>query len=106
MNNFRLILYGRKGCCLCDSLEKKLRSIPLRDIAPSFSLDLYIVDIDSPDVSSEDRIRYDLEVPVLFITDQKTNKMIELPRASPRLDEIQLREWLQKIIYKKLEFFH
>ena len=60
------------------------------------SLKLLSFDIDSGDVSDSDRQRYNLEVPVLFIKNVKTNSIFELPRASPRLNEELLHDWLQK----------
>ena len=102
MADLILILYRRKGCCLCDALEGKLRSILLKDFSPS--LELRINDIDSSNVSEEDHFRYNLEVPVLFIKGINSSQRIELPRSSPRLNDEGLKNWLQKIIYQKSEF--
>ncbi|MFM7675715.1 MAG: glutaredoxin family protein [Synechococcus sp.] len=78
-----LILYTRRGCCLCEGLEERLRALepppPLRR-----------VDIDADPAL---RARYDLEVPVLALECQ--GELRELPRVSPRLAGPQLRNWLQ-----------
>ena len=100
MINSSLILYGRKGCCLCEALIKKLESISLEDIKPP--LKLYSLDIDS-DVSKIEKIKYDLEVPVLFFKLSSSSNMIELPRVAPRLNQESLKNWLQNIINKKIE---
>ena len=103
MNRLALILYGRKGCCLCESLESKLRSISLKEIQPP--LEFFYIDIDTSDISESDRIRFQLEVPLLFLKPLNDKEMIELPRASPRLNEDDLSSWLQKIITKKIQNF-
>ena len=56
MNSEVLILYSRKGCCLCQTLEKKLSNICLRNLTPSIVLS--IVDIDSKKVSPDIQIKY------------------------------------------------
>ena len=65
MNSEVLILYTRKGCCLCQTLEKKLSNIVLEDLNPS--LILSIVDIDSKKVSLDIQMKYDNEVPVMVL---------------------------------------
>ena len=99
MEKIFLILFSRKGCCLCEALEEKLKNISLIDINPS--LELSILDIDTSDVCENDRIRYDLEVPVLFVRTTKNTKKFQLPRVSPRIDSQSLHNWLEKIIIKK-----
>ena len=101
MSSFFLILYSRSGCCLCKSLEEKIRTLDFEEIIPS--LEFYSLDIDTSDVSEKDRIRYNLEVPVLFIRSQEEGKLIQLPRASPRMKKDNLRHWLAKVIQEKLE---
>ena len=94
MNSEVLILYSRKGCCLCEALEKKLSNISLGDLNPS--LELSIVDIDSEKVSTEIQRKYTYEVPVIVLYSKKLLKRIELPRVSPRLKEDLLLSWIQK----------
>ena len=101
MNPEVLILYSRKGCCLCQTLEKKLSSIRLENLNPSISLS--IVDIDSKQVSLGIQKKYTNEVPVIVLDSTRLLKKIELPRVSPRLKEDMLLSWLQKnfnILYK------
>ena len=101
MNSEVLILYSRKECCLCQTLEKKLSNICLNNLKPS--LILSIVDIDSEKVSLDIQIKYTNEVPVLVLDSTKLLKKIELPRVSPRLKEEMLLSWIQKhlnVLYK------
>ena len=100
MSKTYLVLYGRKGCCLCAALLEKLESISLKDIEPS--VELYTLDIDS-DLSTPEKIKYELEVPVLFIKHSNNSKMIELPRVSPRMNKDSLANWLKSIVKKTLE---
>ena len=101
MNSEVLILYTRKGCCLCQTLEKKLSNIVLEDLNPS--LILSIVDIDSKKVSLDIQMKYDNEVPVMVLKSSILSKIIELPRVSPRLKDDMLFSWIQKnlnVFYK------
>ncbi len=94
MNSEVLILYSRKGCCLCEALEKKLSNINLNDLNPS--LELSIVDIDSEKVSTEIQRKYTYEVPIMVLYSKKLLRRIELPRVSPRLKEDLLLSWIQR----------
>ena len=94
MNSEVLILYSRKGCCLCQTLEKKLSNICLEKLNPSIVLS--IVDIDSKKVSLDIQMKYTNEVPVLVLDSTRLLKKIELPRVSPRLKEGMLLFWIQK----------
>ncbi len=96
-----LILLTRQGCCLCKGLEERLKEIPLEVIDPS--LKLLVIDIDGEDVSTSERVNYDLEVPVLFIELENPLRKVELPRVSPRLSEEGLLKWLQKAIQGKIQ---
>ena len=101
MNSDKLILFSRKGCCLCEALEKKLLNISLSNLNPP--IELYIVDIDSKKVSLDIQMKYKNEVPVIVLDSTRLLKKIELPRVSPRLKEDMLLSWLQKnlnILYK------
>ena len=102
MNTEILILYSRKGCCLCETIEKKLSNLPLHILKPS--LVLSIVDIDSKKVPSDIQMKYTNEVPIMILESTKLSKKIEFPRVSPRLKEDMLLSWIQKnlnILYKK-----
>ena len=101
MNSEVLILYSRKGCCLCQSLEKKLSNIPLDELTPSLVLN--IVDIDSKGVSLDIKLNYTNQVPVIVLNSSRLSKKTEFPRVSPRLNEQMLLSWIQKnlnILYK------
>ena len=94
MNSEVLILYSRKGCCLCQTLEKKLSNICLKNLKPSILLS--IVDIDSEEVSLDIQLKYTNIVPVIVLDSNRLLKKIELPRVSPRLKEDMLLSWIQK----------
>ena len=96
MNSEVLILYSRKGCCLCQTLEKKLSNVCLENLNPSIALS--IVDIDSKKVSLDIQMKYTNEVPVIVLDSTRLLKKIELPRVSPRLKEDMLLSWIQKIL--------
>ena len=81
-----LTLLSRRGCCLCEGLEYRLRAVDLA----SLELEIQVIDIDAPSTAAALKARYDLEVPVLAIDGQ------ELPRVSPRLDAEGLRLWLRR----------
>ena len=94
MNSEVLVLYSRKGCCLCQTLEKKLSNICLENLNPSMLLS--IVDIDSKKVSLDIQMKYTNEVPVIIRDSTRLLKKIELPRVPPRLKEEMLLSWIQK----------
>ena len=94
MNSEFLILFSRKGCCLCETLEKKLLTINLINLNPPVVLS--IIDIDNQDVSIDIRRKYTNEVPVLVLESKKLSRKFELPRVSPRLKEDLLLSWIQK----------
>ena len=83
-----LILYSRRGCCLCEGLEQRLRGLPLTSLTPPLQLE--VIDIDAAEVDPALRARYDLEVPVLAVGSTP------LPRVSPRLQGDGLYTWLQR----------
>ena len=101
MNSELLILYSRKGCCLCQTLENKLSNLSLENLNPSIVLS--IVDIDSQQVPLDIQMKYTNEVPVIVLQSNRLSKTFELPRVSPRLKEDMLLTWIQKklnILYK------
>ena len=94
-------MYTRKGCCLCQTLEKKLSNLILENLNPSVVLS--IVDIDNTKVSLDIQMKYTNEVPVMVLESSILSKRIELPRVSPRLKDDMLLSWIQKnfnIFYK------
>jgi hypothetical protein len=86
----RLVLFTRRGCCLCEGLEERLRALAL---LPGVTLPA----LDPVDVDGEPRLqaRYGLEVPVLALRDSG-GSLRELPRVPPRLAGGQLATWLEK----------
>ena len=83
-----LVLYSRRGCCLCEGLEHRLGALNLAQLG----FTLQVIDIDTPAVSPELKARYDLEVPVMVVQGR------ELPRVSPRLSGEGLFNWLQRAL--------
>ena len=86
---------------MCQTLEKKLSNICLKNLKPSMVLS--IIDIDSKKVSLDIQMKYTNEVPVIVLDSNLLLKKIELPRVSPRLKENMLLSWIQKnlnILYK------
>lgn len=100
MDSVFLFLFSRKGCCLCEGLEQKLRGIPINDLSPS--IDFRVIDIDDEATPVFVRARYDLEVPVLAISSLDLKHFVELPRVPPRLNGDHLFTWLQKTYAKVL----
>ena len=87
-----LMLYSRKGCCLCEGLEQRLRQLDLA----ALNLQLVVTDIDGPSTPAAVKARYDLEVPVLRVLDGHVQ--IPLARVSPRLCGEGLFNWLQRAL--------
>ena len=83
-----LVLYSRRGCCLCEGLEQRLEALNLVELG----FTLQVIEIDNPAVSPELKVRYDLEVPALVVQGR------ELPRVSPRLSGEGLFNWLQRAL--------
>jgi len=80
-----LVLYSRRGCCLCTGLEERLRAL---QPAPQ----LQVIDVDgSPALQA----RFGLEVPVLAVARASGEPRL-LPRVSPRLTGDGLVRWLQQ----------
>ena len=98
MSNLILILYSRKGCCLCEGLEKRLRGISLEDIYPFLSF--IVIDIDTDFISVHEKASLDLRVPVLALSIKEKDQTIEMPRVSPRIKEKELFFWMKKNINK------
>ena len=94
MNSEVLILFSRKGCCLCETLEKKLSNVSLINLNPPIVLS--IIDIDNKEVSIDIKRKYTNEVPILVLDSNRLSRKIELPRISPRLKEDMLLSWIQK----------
>ena len=98
--NSVLILYSRDGCCLCEGLEQRLRSLSLDQLDPP--VELRVIDIDAVDTPKYLQTRYDMQVPVILLGKNDFQDMVELPRVSPRLNNEGLFKWLQKILIKTM----
>ena len=92
----KIFIFVRKGCCLCDKLKNKLTKINLQEIKPK--LEFKEIDIDRFDLYQDKYKKFDYEVPVIAMQDNKSQEIIEFPRISPRLKDEQLRNWLEKNI--------
>ena len=91
-----LLIFVREGCCICDSLKNNLRKIKIKNIHQD--LRIQEIDIDRFDLYQDKFKKYDYEVPVIALKKINSNKIIELPRVSPRLKDSQLENWLKKNI--------
>lgn len=80
-----LVLYSRRGCCLCEGLQERLEALQ-----PAPALEVVDVDAD-PQLQG----RYGLEVPVLAL--RRAGQLIDLPRVPPRLAGERLQAWLAKL---------
>ncbi|MDA0718446.1 MAG: glutaredoxin family protein [Cyanobacteria bacterium] len=79
-----LLLLTRKGCCLCEGLEQKLRALDP-------PLELQLIDVDGdPGLQA----RFGLEVPLLQLRSAQGDR--QLPRVPPRLAGSSLQVWLHK----------
>ena len=64
--SWRLTLYTREGCCLCEEMKKAVR-----ELSGQIPLELEEIDVDE---SPELKKRYGHEVPVLFVNGRKAFK--------------------------------
>jgi len=81
-----LLLFSRRGCCLCERLEHQLRLLE-----PPLPLRVCDIDVD-PDLQA----RYALKVPVLAVQSFGRPGWRVLPRPSPRLQRAALARWLDR----------
>ena len=81
---------------MCEGLEQRLKSISLKSL--EVPLTLKVIDIDSGLLSEDLRRNFDLRVPVMALFLKEQNRVIELPRVSPRIKERELFKWIQKTI--------
>ncbi|KGG16548.1 MULTISPECIES: glutaredoxin family protein [unclassified Prochlorococcus] len=102
MNQRKLILFTRVGCCLCEALEEHLRNISLDQLKTP--LNLCVRDIDGLDVPNSLKTIYSLKVPVLLVEGDTSLTVFELPRVSPRLSKEELFCWLNKVMQEKTEW--
>ncbi len=93
-----LLIFVRKGCCICDSLKSNLGKIHIENIHSD--LKIQEIDIDRFDLYKDKYKKYDYEVPVIALRKLFSSQIIELPRVSPRLKDLQLENWLRKNINK------
>ena len=96
----KLLIFFRKGCCICDTLKDNLLRLDFDEIKPPLTLEE--IDIDRFDLYQNKYKKFDYEVPVIALKDLNSDEIIQLPRVSPRLKDLQLKNWLQKNINKLL----
>jgi len=92
----KIFIFVRQGCCLCDALKNKLARIKLKDLFSN--LEIKEIDIDRFDLYQDKYKKYNYEVPVIAIEEDKSKEIIELPRISPRLKDDQLESWFERNI--------
>ena len=93
-----LLIFVRKGCCICDTLKNNLRKVEIHKIYPYLTIEE--IDIDRFDLYQDTFKKYDYEVPILALKKHSSDQIHELPRISPRLKDNQLSNILQKNINK------
>lgn len=77
---WEILLYTRKGCCLCEEMKEVIRKV-----AGEISFEMKEIDVDTaPDLQE----KYGSEVPVLFINGRKAFKY--------RVTEGELRKRLER----------
>lgn len=77
---WEILLYTRKGCCLCEEMKEVIRKV-----AGEISFEMKEIDVDTaPDLQE----KYGSEVPVLFINGRKAFKY--------RVREEELRKRLKR----------
>ena len=91
-----LLIFVRKGCCICNALKNNLKKINLDNVHPD--LKIQEIDIDRFDLYKDQFKKYDHEVPVIALKNLSSNQLNEFPRLSPRVKEKQLEIWLRKNI--------
>tara|TARA_B100000700_G_C14330566_1_gene528001 strand:- start:94 stop:405 length:312 start_codon:yes stop_codon:yes gene_type:complete len=101
MNPITLILYSRKGCCLCEGLDNRLKFIDWAQFNPP--LRYTVIDIDHSSIPKSEKKLYSLEVPVMLLKIAENNKIYRLPRVSPRMDSQALAKWLQSSLVQILQ---
>ena len=78
-----------------------MSKINLKELLPN--IELKEIDIDRFDLYKDKYKRYDYEVPVIAIQEDKSKKIIELPRISPKLKDEQLMNWFKRNINNVLK---
>ena len=74
-----------------------MAKINLNELFPTLD-ELEEIDIDRVDLYQDKYKKYDYEVPVVAVEGIRSKGIIELPRISPRLKDVQLKNWFQKNI--------
>lgn len=97
----KLLIFVRKGCCICENLKENLVNIDISSIIKNLKVEE--IDIDRFDLYQDRFKKYDYLVPVLALKYENSYEIIELPRVSPRLKKIQLKNWLKKNIDNVLQ---
>ena len=78
-----------------------MSKINLKELLPN--IELKEIDIDRFDLYQDKYKRYDYEVPVIAIQEDNSEKIIELPRISPKLKDEQLKNWFKRNINNVLK---
>lgn len=99
---FKLIVYSKDECPLCDKLKEKLMALKERDDFLPSSI-LYNAEIDVRNISSKPEwmTRYAMQVPVMAAADADGSNEAEIPRASPRISADGLEKHLRRILIER-----
>mmetsp|Transcript_28377 Transcript_28377/g.39200 ORF Transcript_28377/g.39200 Transcript_28377/m.39200 type:complete len:198 (-) Transcript_28377:178-771(-) len=100
-SNFKLILYSKDGCCLCDGLKEKFDALFEAAKFSHNSVSGAVLEV--RDITSSEELfqKYKFEIPVLARAELDDSDEITIPRPSPRANASQLDKHLHKF-YEKI----
>ncbi|PRW20758.1 glutaredoxin 2 [Chlorella sorokiniana] len=93
---WRLIIYSKEGCCLCDGLKEKVEQLLERaQFLPSA---LSTAELEVRDITSrpEWEAQYSMTIPVLAAAAADGSGEVALPRPSPRFTADALQKHIEK----------
>ena len=96
---FKLIVYSKDDCPLCDKLKEKLNVLKDRaDFIPTSVLHDAVIEVRDIATRPDWLARYEMEVPVMAVADLDGENEKCLPRASPRGNADALEKHLNKYL--------
>ncbi|KAL4853203.1 hypothetical protein ACK3TF_005816 [Chlorella vulgaris] len=95
---FKLIVYSKAGCHLCDGLKEKLEA--LLDRAAFMPCRLSGAELEVRDIATrpEWEAAYSMTIPVLAAAAPDGSREVEVPRPSPRLSADALQKHVEKFL--------
>ncbi|KAL4450541.1 hypothetical protein ABPG77_000897 [Micractinium sp. CCAP 211/92] len=95
---WRLIIYSKEGCHLCDGLKEKLEALLERaEFLPSV---LSAAELEVRDIAAQPEweSKYAMSIPVLAAAAADGSGEVEVPRPSPRLSADALQRHIEKFL--------